>query len=237
MLTDSKSLNDEIFDLILTRALKEDCEREVAMYERMANESKPHVFSEKFEKGIAKISKGLQRKEHTAKFKKVAPKLATVATIMIMVTALATNPAIAAFFGRIFVQIADDTARHEFVGDVEITPETFNSELRPSFIPQGYRIQSVWYGYSGVVVEYANEENEIIIVRYGIADDSAVFVNSEHSIQRVVLVNGREAFFYESTDEDFSSNLVWNYGGYAFVILAQISLDEFVQIAESIKIS
>jgi hypothetical protein len=219
--------------LILAKALREDCAREVDLYKNMPDD---YEFSEKFEKRIAKISKGLRRKERNTKIRKSAPKFATAAAVAVMVAAVATNPAIAAFFGRIFVQIADDTARHEFVGDVEITPETFNAELRPYFLPQGYRIQSVWYGLMSVATEYTNED-EIIIVRYGVADGAAISINYEHSVQHDVLVNGREAFFYESTDEDFLSSLVWNYGGYAFVILAQISLDEFVQIAESIKIS
>jgi hypothetical protein len=233
MWEENRSMNDEIFDLILTQALREDCAREVALYKNMPDD---HEFSEKFEKRAKSISKRLKRKEKVVKFRKAAPKLATAAAVAVVVTALATNPAVAAFFGNIYARITGEHVQHEFESTVDVTPETFNHELRPTFLPQGYRIQSAWYGIGSVAVEYVDEEYNMIIFEYAIAGWRAAFINYEHSIQHIVSVNGREAFFYESTDEDFLSALVWYNRGYAFVLFAQISLEEFVQIAESIKI-
>jgi hypothetical protein len=236
MSANSKSLNDEIFDLILTKALKEDCEREFAMYERMASEVDPSVFDKKFERGIDKIRKAFRRKERSAKFKKIAPQLATAAAIVIMIVSLATTPAVATFFGNIYARLTGEHVQHEFTGNKDVTVETFNSELRPAYLPDGFRIQSVWYGFAIVAVDYVDEEYNTITLEYSIADDTAINVRFEHVVQHIVSVNGREAYFYESTDEDCRHILVWQYRGYAFVLNAQISLDEFVQIAESIII-
>jgi len=229
-----RNLNDEIFDLILAQALKADCEREIAMFERMANESEPPEFSEKYKKGISGIKKKLRRKENTAKFKKAAPKFATAAAAVIVVAALATNPVVAETARNIIMWITGDTARHEFKGSETVTPETFNQRLRPDFLPEGYRIQSEWYGTPRVAVDYVNNDWDMIIFEYGIADGAMFGIDIENAVQHTASVNGREAFFYEATDEDLFNCLVWENRGYAFVIYAQIERDVFVQIAESI---
>jgi hypothetical protein len=98
----------------------------------------------------------------------------------------------------------------------------------------------VWYAPAGVVAEYINAGQEIIVFEYGIADDSAVMINYEHAIQHTASVNGREAFFYESVSEDFANSLVWQQQGYAFALFVQnqqTGIDEIVKIAESISFS
>jgi hypothetical protein len=229
-----KNANDEIFDLILTRALKEDCAREVALYKNMPDE---HVFSEKFEKGIKSISKQLKRKDYALKLKKAAPRLVTAAAIVITFTALITNPAVGAFFNNIYMRITGNFNQHEFIGEA-ITLENFNRELRPAYLPGGYRIMSVFYGLSMVAVEYINDESfDMIQLEYSPVNYYTVFVHNENVITHTITINGKEAIFYESTDEDFPNNLIWTTGGYAFVITAQIEPHEIVQIAQSIKIS
>jgi type II secretory pathway component HofQ len=108
MLDDNMSLNDEIFDLIIAQALREDFLREIEMYKNMPND---HVFSDKFEKGVKSISKGLRRKERVTKLKKAAPKLATAAAAVVVVAALATNPVVAETARNIFMWITGDAAR------------------------------------------------------------------------------------------------------------------------------
>jgi hypothetical protein len=236
MSANSTSLNDEIFDLILTKALKEDCEREFAMYERMASEVDPSVFDKKFERGIDKIRKSFRRKERSDKLKKIAPRLATAALIIIMIVSLATNPAVATFFSNIYARLTGDYMQHEFVSSEDVTIETFNGELRPAYLPDGFRIQSVWYSFAMVAVDYVDDEYNTIIFEYQIASDTIISVRFEHAVQHIMSVNGKDAIFYESTDTDFPHSLVWYNRGYSFVLLAQISLEEFVQIAESIEI-
>lgn len=239
MLTDNKNAANQIFDLILTEALKEDFEREVALYKGSGDE---HIFSENFEKKISAIEKQLRRKQSAAKLKKSAPKLATTAAAIIVCVALATNTSVSAFLKDIIVRITGGFNQHEFIDDVVITIENFNQELRPTYLPEGYQISLAIYSPISMYISFVNqrenfEEDTTIVLQYGIAGSMAISVDNEHSEPHSILVSGREAVFYESNTEDRPSYLVWNIGGYGFVISAQIKLEEFVKIAESIKIS
>jgi hypothetical protein len=208
MPTNKNSVYDEIFDVILTQALMEDCSRKVAFYKSMPDD---HVFSEKFEKGVKAIQRQLKREERLGRFRKAAPKLATAAAILIMCTALVTNPAVSAFMHNIIVTVTNsEHSRHEFI-DVEITAENFNHELRPAYLPQGYRIAFATYMSVSMFVEYTNE----LTLNYGIANSMSIGVDSNRTVQRAAAVNGREVFFYESIEDGWTNSLVWTKGGYS----------------------
>jgi hypothetical protein len=239
MLTYNESTYNGIFDLILTQALKEDCEREIALYSDSLDR---HTFSEKYNRMIKIIEKQLKRSENISKLKKSTPKLATAAAALIVCVALATNPTVSAFFRNIITWITDGFARHEFRNDIEITIESFNQELRPACLPEGYKTSIAIYSPISMYIEFVNQRDNIeddtyIILEYSIAGGAVISIGIENAEQYYVSVNGKEAVFYETTTEDRTGYLIWESGGYAFMLIAQIELDEFVKIAESIKIS
>jgi hypothetical protein len=233
----SKDATNQIFDLILTEALKEDCEREIELFKNVESE---HIFSEKFEKEIKTIKYRLKRKQNARNLRKSAPKFATAAAAAIVIVALATNPSVSAFFRNIIVRLIDGFNQHEFIDDVVISIEDFNQELRPAYLPEGYQISFALYSPISMYVSFINqrdnmEDDTSIALEYSIAGDAAFSIAVENAEQYYVSVNGREAIFYETTTEDKTGYLFWNSGGYAFVLTAQIELEEFVKIAESIK--
>jgi hypothetical protein len=231
-MNEERTLHEEVFDFVLARALKEDFEREVAQYE---NEPCDHIFDAEYEKGIDKIRKMLRRKDRKASFKQVMPKLATAAAVVIMVVALGTNPAVAAFFGRIIPWVEDDFIRHEFSDDVIITPETFNHDLRPTYLPDGFRINAVFYGITTMFVEFIYDETELdIILQYSTADGTMFGIYDGYTVQHNATVHGREALFYSAIEDDLPNHFVWSMGGYAFTMTGDLTVYEFVKIAESI---
>jgi len=229
-----KNAADKIFDVILTEALNEDCEREVALYKDSGHE---HVFSENFDKRIAVVEKKLKQKKNATKLKKSAPKLITTAAAVIVCVALATNPSVSAFVRDIYMKIVGGFNQHEFRDDIEITVENFNHELRPAYLPESYRIVYAYYGFISVSTEYIDSDGNVMEIKYGSAASGVIGVDNENSEPYATLVNGREAVFYKTFTEDRPSYLLWTNGGYAFVISAQFDLAELVKIAESIKIS
>jgi hypothetical protein len=239
MLTYNESTYNGIFDLVLTQALKEDCEREIALYNDGLEQ---HTFSEKYKHMIKSIEKQLKRSENIAKLKKSTPRLATAAAALIVCVALATNPTVSAFFRDIVVWLADGFARHEFIDDIEITIENFNQELRPAYLPEGYKTSIAIYSPISMYIEFIYQRENIeddtyIILEYSLAGGAVVSIGVENAEQFYVAVHGEEAIFYETTTEDRTGYLIWESGGYAFMLIAQIELNEFVKIAESIKIS
>jgi hypothetical protein len=233
----SENAHNRIFDSILTEALKESYGREIALFK----ESDKHTFNEGFDKKIKNISKQLKRKQSALRFKKSSPKIAAAAASVIVIIALATNPIVHAFFRNIIVRISDGFNQHEFIDEIEITIENFNQELRPAYLPEGYKTSIAIYSPISMYIEFVNqreniEDDTFIILEYSIAGDVAISTEIENAEKYYVFVNGREAIFYESTTEDKTGYLIWNNKGYAFMLIAQIELDEFVKIAESIKI-
>ncbi|MDR2559269.1 MAG: DUF4367 domain-containing protein [Oscillospiraceae bacterium] len=234
----SENARNRIFDSILTEALKESYRREVALYK----DSDEHTFSEEFEKNIRSISKQIRLKQNIEKFKKSTPKIATTAAALIIIFTLAANPVVHAFFKNIIVRLSDGFNRHEFIDDIIITIENFNQELRPAYLPEGYQISLALYSPTSMIIDYINQRENIeddttITLEYRIADASVISTEIENSEKYHVFINGRDAVFYESTTEDRTGYLIWNSGGYAFVLIAQIEMREFVKIAESINIS
>jgi hypothetical protein len=233
MSENNKNAQDKIFDLILSEALKEDCEREVSLFK----DGEEHIFSDKFEKNIKSIENQLKRKKNNTKFKKTAPKLTAAAAAVIVCVSLATNPSVSAFFKSIIVKITEGFNQHEFIDDIEITMDNFNYEIRPDYLPEGYRISRIFYSFVSMFIEYIDEDDNSIVLQYGPANSGEIAVDNENSELYTVSVNEKEAIFYKTNAEDRPSYLVWNSGGYAFIISAQIEKEEFVKIAENIKIS
>ncbi|MCL2076950.1 MAG: DUF4367 domain-containing protein [Oscillospiraceae bacterium] len=237
MLTNSKNTYDKIFDLILAEALWEDCEREIALFERKEATEVEYTFSEKFEKNVKLAGKQLKRKQNIIKLRKAAPKFAASAAAVIVCVALAFNPTVSAFFKDIITKITGGYNQYEFIDDVDITSENFNHELRPEYLPEGYRITNVYYGLDFIIIDYTDNDDRIITLEYISANHGEIGVDNENSETYTVLVNGKEAIFHESNADDRPNYLIWENSGYAFVLFAQIESNELVQTAESIKIS
>ncbi|MDR2559286.1 MAG: hypothetical protein LBC86_07080 [Oscillospiraceae bacterium] len=237
-MNEERSLHEEVFDFVLARALKEDFEREVAQYE---NEPCDHIFDDEYEKGIDKIRKMLRRKDRKARLKQVMPKLATAAAVVIMVVALGTNPAVRAFTRSIIPWIEDDFIRHEFRDDVIITPETFNHDLRPTYLPEGFRIQSAFYSHTFVLLDFIHDKSETdFVLRYTTADGTMFGIYDGYTVQHFAAVHGREAIFYVAIEDDLPNHFVWAMGVYRIrktkprekrVFLLVFSCDNFPTIA------
>jgi hypothetical protein len=239
MLIFNKNTYEDIFDLILTQALEEDCNKENALYNDNLNK---HIFSDKYNKSIKIIEKYFKKKQNIEKLKKSVPKLTTAAAAVIVCITLATNPVVHAFIRNIIVRLSDGFNQHEFIDDTIITIENFNQELRPAYLPEGYQIFLALYSPTSMIIDFINqreniEDDTVITLEYGIAGDAAFSVDVKNIERHYILINGKEAIFYETTTEDRMGYLFWNIGGYAFVLSAQIEMHEFVKIAESIKIS
>ncbi len=61
-------------------------------------------------------------------------------------------------------------------------------------------------------------------------------LNTENTKRQEVTYQGERAEFYESQDEEFLSNFVWqNRNGCYFTLSGKFTLEEFIEIANSVK--
>ncbi len=112
--------------------------------------------------------------------------------------------------------------------------ENFDNNIRLVYIPDGYNLSEGTYLPSYVILTYTNG-SEKIRFKYAIADGLSSNYDNEHNSYEIFYSNGIEYHYYESNDEDFVDMLVWYEDGYSFCILAHLSKDELVKIAENIE--
>ncbi len=234
MLNDNIRLKNQIFNLILTEALKEDCTCELTALEEEIKKAE-YTFSQKTEKFISAIIKRLKYSDSRSKIKKLLPKIGMVAASLIFCIAVFTNPKVNAFINDIIVKIFPNYNQYEFNSNNEITIDNFNYDIKPHYIPDGFRLTQCFYGLGTAELIYESEEESIIIM-YGIADSIEFSIDNEHSEQIDITDNSKQFVLHKSEDISRPSNFIWTDSGYGFVITAQISEDEFVNIAKNIII-
>ncbi len=141
----------------------------------------------------------------------------------------------AAFFGWVR-EVYETYFEYHYVGEDQTAPEGI--VYRPTWVPEGYEIVSETHGFSMSRIVYQNEEEKMIKFSY--------FANSEEADYRVrvddatvqrVVVGNHPADLYIEHNEELSNVLVWadEEKGAIFDILATLSGDEMIKIAESVE--
>lgn len=229
-------LKEKIFDLVLKEALQECLDRELQEIDEMVANSPPHEFSPQFEKRMKKLINSIGREDRIKKYTQICIKVVvTAAAIMgVLFGGLLTQPTVYAAVQNVIRTVFDRYDKYDYIGN-ELTVENFNNDIRLGYVPEGYYLSSGYYSRAAVLLTYVNENKNEIMFDYGIADGVSGVYDNEHNSYSNFTINGIEYYYYESTDNDFYDTLVWYKGGYAFSILAHLSKEELVKIAENIK--
>ena len=228
----SKQANERLWDALIKEALIQDCYNELAELEKTV---RPHSFSERFEKNIAKMKRKVFGKERLKATGVIIRNTAAVVMIVIGLTfgVLLTQPEVYAAVENVIKSVFDKFDRYDFSGS-DVTVETFNSEMRFRYIPDGYYLSMGNYSPVYVQLIYTNDNDEITF-EYAIANGTVFSVDNEHKTHKTLYYGDIEYHYYESYDEDFTNTLIWNNKGYAFEIYAHLPQEELVKIAENIE--
>lgn len=224
--------SDEIFEILLrdglTKKLSEESETLVA-------ESENHEFSEKFSKNIRKATRKIdsEKRRRTA-LKVTSRSLVTLACALgVAFCLLLTQPPVYAAVNQVFKQVFDGYDKYSFTETSEDV--TFNTEIRPDYIPDGYKLRMVYYGDINVEVTYEDYDGQRLCFDYSLATDGTSFsTDNENSTVSEYLIDGIQYYCYQTFDEYGLNTVVWIDDGYIFSISAQIDIDVLVQIAESV---
>ncbi|MCH5194579.1 MAG: DUF4367 domain-containing protein, partial [Oscillospiraceae bacterium] len=196
----SKQANERLWDALIKEALIQDCYNELAELEKTV---KPHTFSERFEKNIAKMKRKVFGKERLKAAGVIIRNVAAVVMIVIGLTfgVLLTQPEVYAAVENVIKSVFDNHDEYEFSGS-DLTLETFNSEMRFRYIPDGYYLSTGNYSPAYVKLIYTNEHEEIIL-EYAIAKGLSFSLDNEHNSYETLYINNIEYHYYESFDDDF----------------------------------
>ncbi len=225
---------EKIFDLILADALKESLKKDFERVDKLT-EAETHEFSPEFERKVRKIINSVGRKENLKKIKHFAVKsIAPIAVIFSIISgSLLVQPEVFASVQNVFRSVFDKYDKYEYVGE-ELTFENFDNSFRLGYVPDGYYLSEGSYSRMSVRLTYKNEDKDIKF-KYGIAESLSANYDNEHNSYDKFYSNGIEYHYYESNDSDFYSTLIWYDSGYDFSILAHLSKDELVKIAENLE--
>ncbi len=227
--------NEKIFDLILADALMDSLDIELQQIDEN-HEYEDYKPSDEFERKIKKIRNSIGKKDRIKKCAQICAKaVITAAAIMgVIFGGLLTQSDVYAAVQNVIRTVFDKYDRYEFTGD-ELTVENFNNNIRLGYVPDGYYLSSGNYSHAFVSLTYVNEYENEIMFDYSIAEGTSCIYDNEHNSYSNFTINGIEYHYYKSNDNDFYDMLVWYKDGYVFSILAQLSKEELVKIAENIK--
>ncbi len=227
--------NKKIFDFILADALMESLDIELQEIDEN-HEYENYKPSDEFDRKIKKIRNSIGKKDRIKKYKQIFVKVVVIAAAIMGVFfgGLLTQPAVYAAVQNVIRTLFDKFDKYDYIGE-ELTVENFNNNIRFGYVPEGYYLSSGDYSHISVSLTYQNENEDKIIFDYGIADGASSIYDNEHNLFTSFKVNGNEYYYYESNDNDFYNTLVWWKDEYSFSILAQLSKEELVKIAENVK--
>ena len=134
---------------------------------------------------------------------------------------------------NVFRSVFDKYDKYEYVSD-ELTAENFDDSFRLGYVPEGYYLSFGNYSPAYIRLTYTDEYNELFFI-YSIANDTSDSYDNEHNSFETFVIDGIEYYYYKSNDKDFPDTLLWYEDGYSFSIIAHLSKEELIKIAENIE--
>ena len=226
----SKNANSRLWDALLKELLIENMNMQVA---DLSGNDAP-MPSESFEKNISKIARSVGRKEAARNVAKLMKNGAIMiaAVLSISFCILLTQPKVyAAVSDVIKTAISGGFDKYAFQG----AAEKFDSTIRLSYVPDGYKLRLAEYADSIAFLTYENYNEVRINFTYGLAENTSFSIDNERHEYMEISKGGTNYNLYLAKENGDWSSVVWQKGDYAFCVDAHISADELVKIAENAK--
>lgn len=110
---------------------------------------------------------------------------------------------------------------------------------RLTAVPEGYREKSIMEDEAYFEVEYENDDGQLLCFSYSLVEQGLGYgFDNEHSDHQEITLNGQPAYLYGTNEENWPSHLVWfnEEGSVSFYLMAYVSGDEIVEMAESVEL-
>lgn len=218
---------------LLRRAAARSCAEHVEELTADFDPEYQHEFSPEFERKIKKL---IRKTKHPV-FYRTMQRVASFALAVVLA-------------GAAWLTV-DVEARAAFIGWVKEVYETFfvyryegpdmdaePAQYQLTWVPEGYQeVFSDLADGEGTAL-YSNEKGQYLQFAY-VSDPgtSNFFMVMDGTIRYDILVNKNPADYFESTDQDVSSGVVWtNENECAFYVSGFLDKEELIRAAESVEI-
>lgn len=227
-----KSTNEEIFEILLRKALIAKYENEVANAQR---EAKEHSYSDTFKMKLKRTYNSINRLERIKFAGKIIKKVAIIAASVmgILFGGLMTQPEVYAAVEKVIKSVFSTHDSYIYQGTTSET--SFNINIRLGYVPEGYELSSVFYSDYNVSLTYESLDEKYIYFDYGLAENSLISVDNERHNCYELNIENTTFYFYKAISADDNNTLIWYEDDCYYCIDAQFDADMIVKIAENIK--
>lgn len=194
-----------------------------------------HKFSKEFEDKIKEIFKLFDAPSRKSK---VIKRVILIAAIIVLLIIFAIGAvAVRDLVYELFLKHEEDHANGVFVSVLQDdgTYLTLRGKLsiiyEPSFLPKGYREKERLTDELGNTIIYTNSEQDLITL-YQETIMLAFQLDTEDTDYTTTEIHG---ITYYIMEKDGSANITWIQDGYVFRLLCQLSIDESLKIAQSLR--
>jgi len=239
---DEKKLEEEYEDSFLRLIMYRYAQKEGGELLKEAEEARnnpEYSPSPEARERFNKMANSFFRKRKLRRLKNKAIKILKAAGMVFLVCAAifaVTFFSVDAFRGKVLNFIVTMEKEYTSLRLAEGAPykdisEGLSNVYAPAYIPKGYHIREISSHEYYKKIDYINEDGDIIkFFEYNLEFFANVDTEHTESI-KYIKVNGKDEIFIFKNGE---YRLSWEIYGKIFVIFAQISEEEFIQIAESI---
>ena len=230
---DNLSNSASFYEAILKQAVIQDYWQELASIPSEQELAKTLSYSPRHIAQMKKLFTQEARREFARSFFSIAKKTAVAAAIVgaILSCLLMLNPNVRAVVVDTIVEWFETFTRFQ---SPQVETTTFDTELRPSYVPEGFVEADVFEDDEGkaVTVFYRSNTGRINLTYLPL--DSSVSVDNEDTAYHEETIEGVHFYIFETGSLDKDNRLVWENMGIRFTLSSMISTDELLLMAQSI---
>lgn len=226
--------------MFLSKEIDEKLIKAFEIYNKKLCESLPDdeelkdiTFSEAFEKKMQKLIR-VQKKSYFYLINTVGKRVAII-ILAIMISLTATTFSVKAIRETVIEFITETFEKFTKISveNEELNPPQVEFvKTAPQYIPGGYTVESEIDIGGLYQINYNNNENNPIVYGQELYYGSINHINTEDVEYEKIFINSYEGVFY---NKNSVNTLVFADDTYMYTIYGQISKDELIKIAESIK--
>jgi len=113
------------------------------------------------------------------------------------------------------------------------TPTSEKSSLEPSYIPGGFTEKNRFIDDIGMQIKYVNNENTVIKFSSSVINAQLTLDNENYDFEYRI-INSSNIYLLKSLDNDKDNIIIWETEDYRYVIESLISIDELIDMAQSL---
>lgn len=224
--------NDHLFDALFRQAVIDNYEEELSTIPTEKELSALYSYSAAHTARMKRLFLQAERHEMLRSVIKWTTRCAAVVIVgaIVLFGALMTVPEVRATVKSVIIEWHEQFTK--FISGQDSTQES--QEWEPSYVPKGF-VEDERYGDFGrLTIRYSDSKGNTLAFTY-IDQSDAISVDNENRDFYEIESAGTIYYVFEAQTSEKGSSVLWDKGGYRFIIEGQSPVSELLNIAKSVK--